>query len=720
MSSSPAFSISYGSIPNTGNSEQSVDMRNAGPKRKGYAYVLGLFFIVASVLCVSVVTFSPASSGLSFTSLFSVSKESGSYSSTTSSTTTASSTTTGSSTSSSTASSATTTGSTTSSSTTKTTTTDIDFSLFRVGYDAVELNQEILNYKFLKGYDAVIEPYATMQIQVTDYSSLNDVYYKFKLCADDSGICNEGSLSLVAGVTSTPVMVKCSPYDTYSIKVAEIDVATGSITRTTTGKAMAMYIRREMRSLTETDLSTFMDALEVMYSVDTTTGQELYGDDYRSSSYLLSFHHFNSAWQESDHIHEGNGFLMQHVKMTNMVDDSLKAIDPSIALPYWDFTIDQANGKSSITSDVMTSTTFGSMKAPTSISWGYTYENDKIVNGAISDGRFKALKAEMNTLYSDLKTGYGYMRAPWNMNPSPYISRFAMDFQIGTYLPSCQQHYDMLEYDDMMDYFYDIQYGPHATTHSLTGGIYGCDLMKPLLEAGYINDEKALKTICSSWLFYVKEFYRYDYISPKTDCVVADDIQSSECGFTLNDEMEADFMFNLKTKLTGNVPTTMTETGWNAWKDFICGGNGGKIFSGDHLESASPADPSFWVIHPTLERLTQAKLMAGGFSSEKWANDPKSDDVCDKAECYMEKYSSTGYYTECCYGHYEDSKILDFASGNKTNHIGATNLETFRDLDPRRNEYSMSYIYDGFTWDHCTSNDFDGLIKTLVEARRRR
>jgi hypothetical protein len=34
----------------------------------------------------------------------------------------------------------------------------------------------------------------------------------------------------------------------------------------------------------------------------------------------------------------------------------------------------------------------------------------------------------------------------------------------------------------------------------------------------------------------------------------------------------------------------------------------------------SSADPSFWVIHPTLERLFQEKLLSGGFQNEKWAH----------------------------------------------------------------------------------------------------
>lgn len=49
---------------------------------------------------------------------------------------------------------------------------------------------------------------------------------------------------------------------------------------------------------------------------------------------------------------------------------------------------------------------------------------------------------------------------------------------------------------------------------------------------------------------------------------------------------------------------------------------------GDHIESASPADPSFWVIHPTLERLLHAKLLSGGFADESWAVDQTNDFVC--------------------------------------------------------------------------------------------
>ena len=60
----------------------------------------------------------------------------------------------------------------------------------------------------------------------------------------------------------------------------------------------------------------------------------------------------------------------------------------------------------------------------------------------------------------------------WDLNPSPYISRFAAAVwnEIGITLPSCKSHYKMLGMTDRMSFFNDIAYDPHSTTHSLMGG----------------------------------------------------------------------------------------------------------------------------------------------------------------------------------------------------------------------------------------------------------
>lgn len=44
--------------------------------------------------------------------------------------------------------------------------------------------------------------------------------------------------------------------------------------------------------------------------------------------------------RDSDHFHEGLGFLSQHLKVTRRLEESLQSMDPWIAAPYWDPTID--------------------------------------------------------------------------------------------------------------------------------------------------------------------------------------------------------------------------------------------------------------------------------------------------------------------------------------------------------------------------------------------
>jgi hypothetical protein len=44
---------------------------------------------------------------------------------------------------------------------------------------------------------------------------------------------------------------------------------------------------------------------------------------------------------------------MQHVKTTNIFENSLRLINPQLALPYWDFTVDNKEGKKAHDSFVM-------------------------------------------------------------------------------------------------------------------------------------------------------------------------------------------------------------------------------------------------------------------------------------------------------------------------------------------------------------------------------
>lgn len=62
------------------------------------------------------------------------------------------------------------------------------------------------------------------------------------------------------------ISFSCSPYDKYNITVVEYD-SNSEVVTTTSGLALCMYVRREIRYLTDTDLDTFLDAAYTLWDV---------------------------------------------------------------------------------------------------------------------------------------------------------------------------------------------------------------------------------------------------------------------------------------------------------------------------------------------------------------------------------------------------------------------------------------------------------------------
>jgi hypothetical protein len=244
--------------------------------------------------------------------------------------------------------------------------------------------------------------------------------------------------------------------------------------------------------------------------------------------------------------------------------------------------------------------------------------------------------------------------------------------------------------------------------------------MNYLREAGYINDIEGQLNLCKNWIFYLKEFYRSAILLPSSGCVSVDengdystDFNNLDCTYVCNEDNISILQIMLHHSILNSeydcIPADgeMPDEGWMAWKDFICGGDGSKIFGGDHLESASPADPSFWPIHPTLERLMQVKYMAGGFTTDEWPTDAMNNYICNKATCYDEDMGDFGEWDSCCYGHYQDDQMLDAPNSNRYSFIGPTNREIHDGTNPTNPDYSMIYIYDSFSWEHCVKEDYD-------------
>jgi hypothetical protein len=342
------------------------------------------------------------------------------------------------------------------------------------------------------------------------------------------------------------------------------------------GRAMCLYVRRNIEDLIDDDLSLTMDAMSTMWELGEEEGQEIYGEKFHSSKWFAEAHMFNAAQRDADHIHEGLGFIPQHLKISNFFEDSMQSIEPSVTLPYWDFTSESGVLSESI---MFTEDTFGSLNLPASPS-SWTYTNDSMLDGAIPNGRWAYLTADKNSNFPDLVNAYGYLRGPWNTNPSPYISRFTIPH---TSLPSCSAYYEWLKISDMLDFMNIAPFAPHASTHGGIGGVFGCDIFDPLLEQGLIRSSDTQRTICKKWSIIMKELYRADYISPKSDCTADSyDINGFQCGFECNEDLKSEMVSSLKGLISAsNVPESFSDEQWEEWRDFVCVGDAHK---GSHIE----------------------------------------------------------------------------------------------------------------------------------------
>ena len=585
----------------------------------------------------------------------------------------------------------------------------ISFSLTRVGYATLPYFQSgasaITSYKFLAGYETVIEPYVDMSLTVAGASS--DIgKYKYEVCSADN-TCYSGSYDVSSGKT-VAVNVPCAAYDKLTVTVTTYDTDGNEIEETHTGYAMCMYVRRELRDLTEADLSATMDAMYALWEYEEADGQKKYGENFHSASYFNIAHDFCAGQRDADHIHQGLGFVPQHIKLTNMFEASMQAVNPAVTMPYWDFTMDVAEGKTIYESVMFTEKTFGSMTLPKDISRGFQYKYDDMTKTAIQDGRWAFLKSEV---YEDIDSNaFGYLRGPWNMNPSPYISRFATNN--APPLPSCSKYFTGVQNSDYTMFIKWAPFGPHAASHGAVGGVWGCDKLDYLVDSGIIADSSSQKIVCNNWGFFMKELWRNYYITPRTDCSTSSDLSEEgiNCGYTCSKAAANDLPATLKDMMVSYVTEEAADNDetWNTMRDFVCYGDAYKVFVGDHLESASTADPSFWPVHPTLERLVQLKYMTGVASAFSWPS--TSMDVCDLFQCYENGVKST--HEQCCYGHYESDRLLDFVNRDSTSFIGPTNKETMDGTDPTSSAYTMPYIYNHFTWDHC-EEDFAGAIDTM-------
>ena len=512
------------------------------------------------------------------------------------------------------------------------------------------------------------------------------------------------------------------------------------------------YVKRELRSLTSDDRHNFLHAASKIWKYTSSEGRAKYGDKFTGINELVEEHALASNDVKCDQFHEGSGFFTHHFAITQTFEAALRSIDPSVTLPYWDFTIEGQE-----ISDAGRSPSYFLEVTPfLSDKWfGSTDEN-----GHVQDSKFAFAKMPKVTNTSIVApNSYGYIRSYWNNNNDEYAVRHLFDIcgveAKNKRIPSCQTHFDIINVTTLSDFQILSPNDGHGTVHVQLGGMGGecvetyknfTDTWSYLLDAemtpeeimshGYTMDEwewgtqgprrTMLENMVMGEYFHVyKSLWRSHMCSrdgtPNLLVCPENCDEGEDCSCTVESLVNG-------------------TTDWENVYNCILSGKSQQVFNkifpeefiidmvymlstmssieGEMLESSSPIDILFWVIHPTLERLLAAKRVDayvdfGGTQIYRWPTVDGSEETWYSFSYFSLEENENAYWPEkyTCTGHDATDSVLPaslplldgFAELADTDGDGIiTNIEYYLAINPNNGD-GLDYVFDHFEWSHCAT-----------------
>lgn len=507
----------------------------------------------------------------------------------------------------------------------------------------------------------------------------------------------------------------------------ETEVVFGAVDGKGTTLSMAVnrgivcrYVRRSLRSLQAMERGAFFDAIRTMMDVSLAEGQALYGADYRSIEHLVALHLDSAALRKADRLHDGMGFLTQHIAVTSEFETSLQAISPALSVPYWDYTYDHYIANMSDTPlatlwamDVWDKDWFGRASGPLR---------------TVTEGRFANVSVPINAS-APIHSPYGYLRSPWNANKSPYLSRFhdfcGADFvwnhegisatsgNSATSWPSCEVHWQITYHvNTWYEYVWNSNYQPHGPVHFMIGGWSHCGSIADRVGAlgaktdatgilptshEVLKHKLALQDLKIKLVTLPKTLWKDGFVEFPTYCSL--DTPEKDCTMiclgSMTDETYRDYIMGFYGEdLFGDWEGNLTETVQAQLLETLCST---PFSGGDHAEASSPLDPSFWPMHPTVERLLQWKRLAKPFHNDAWF---------DPVDMEATEFCKTTNKNPGCEGHhpYDLTQWVTHHEEDTGQWVKSylSNGEIFKASDPTNSDtYRLPYVYDNFEWPHC-------------------
>jgi hypothetical protein len=232
-----------------------------------------------------------------------------------------------------------------------------------------------------------------------------------------------------------------------------------------------------------------------------------------------------------DSWHDNAAFYTAHLGFTLEFEQSMQAVSPIVALPYWDFTKDQYY-KDLDGTDWKTSHIFGEK-------W-FGHVASKQSDHAIDTGKWAFTEVAVVGFTDDvIHNPYGLLRSPWNVNNSPYITRSAMVDEYKAFdgdLPSCENYMECFTSTTMAVLNECLNGKAHGAVHVEIGGLWNKDISDSLVE----------ETSAYNLLLMGKNLWRQGYVTCPTFCT-----DSSDCTCAYNEAGAGDLTPYEVLKTTG-------------------------------------------------------------------------------------------------------------------------------------------------------------------------
>jgi hypothetical protein len=561
------------------------------------------------------------------------------------------------------------------------------------------------------GFDLVAEPYRTTKVTVNNALSEDSTFLFTLSDAEGTEIASSMGTSFEftvekGGVTMYLEIDELSQeaLDTSSLDSEVVGKGTKyqapmdkySVVRSGTFAVPCKYVRREIRNLGDSDLTKFLDAVKIMYSTDLKEGVDTYGPDFTNYEAITLKHmSYNFGSGMCTPFHDGDSFYTAHAAFSYEFEKSMQTIDPSLAVPYWDYFMDaELYGtdwleKSPIYSDTM-------------FSHGNPDNNYIVDSGPLAN----LLVPNDKSIW--MSNSYGYITTNFNNNPYGYVQRADQICGLALSemnLPGCFEASGIVNTTSLANLRLAAEVDFHSLIHTLMGGVFSCPYTPNDYMDEFTNSSDFLSDVVSQSYNLWMSTYSDEAMSCPDSCEVGTAFESCVCSCSSIDmdnldwQTASDFINDYAT-FNGVVTGVLSDylamdenTGlWTLTNDeeasetlvpwlvqYSCSPG---IMTQFTASSSSTNDPIFSVVHNLFERFFHLYRVSAEFSDFDWS-------WTDDSSCYGRSWNDTLPF----YG-------FDIGPDSFSPTEPYTNEVLFSIFDPNREE--LPYIFEDVDLSWCT------------------